>query len=322
MEKIRQNKKKIVLCILIFACLFALRELWSVIPDYSVNGITVPEYAEADLNTCRVNQADPFHLYESFLEAPETLSETELQKITDIISLLESYGAANEEDMKYILGVSNATGCGFAILTEIIYDLYKDRPDDFEKKYGYALYSEQDGEIEYNSEVLFTDIFLRMNKDKIQEIIDDDNDYRYLFTMVGAPLFDTDVRVNKMEKYVADVIGNNTKTVTVQRDLSYKTYNTYMVRDKYDYVFIAVHKYKLLPYGSNPRDKAYASNGGHWMRILGVNKGKHFIVSTWGSEWELVESSPYVEDKKFLHQPLNDNDGGLVFIRINDRTGG
>ena len=59
----------------------------------------------------------------------------------------------------------------------------------------------------------------------------------------------------------------------------------------------------------------YISDGGHWMRIKGITEDKHFIVTSWGDEWELLNYSPYLEGKTlFFFQPKNDNDGGLIFI--------
>ena len=57
------------------------------------------------------------------------------------------------------------------------------------------------------------------------------------------------------------------------------------------------------------------------MQIVDISQDNHFVVASWGQEWELTDYSPYVEDKKYLFiQPKNENDGGLVFFKVGDQV--
>ncbi len=265
---------------------------------------------------CYVNQSTAYYLYKDYQDDPESLTETEKKMLGDMIMLLERSGFVEEEDdLYYIMAIAAASGCGYAFPAEIILDMYKDKPEIFENDYGYPLYYSADGEIIYNLDTLFLDIFLRINTEKIRKIIPEKDNIRYLLTLFGLSMYQTDIQFDEMDDVLHAVLNPAADVLTLQRNVSYKTYNKYLMKGKYDYACIALHTFKLRPYGSNPREDDYISDGGHWMRIKGITENKHYIVTSWGDEWELLNYSPYLEGKTlFFFQPKNDNDGGLIFI--------
>ena len=321
MEYRKQHINNLIFSLLILFCFYGIYKIWAVIPDYSVQQTSEsPNCPEPVRDICRVNQSDAFHLYRIFLNNPETLNEIDLMIFSDISSLLESYGITEDQDKEFILAAASASGCGHSILAEIIIDLYQDKPDLFKEKYGYPLYYEQDGEIIYNTETLFTDIFARTNKDKLKDIHYDYHDMYYVMTMLGYSMYGTDIKFDDMSRYLSDVLGENSETAAFKRNVSYKKYKEYMDRKDFDYACIGVFNFLLSPYGSNPcKNNTTTEGSGHWMRITGVTEDGHYIVSSWGEEWEMIKGTPFVEDKKFLvFQPLSENDGGLVFLKVND----
>ncbi len=280
MEKVKRYKKKILFTILFICSLIGAREFWNLIPDYSVSQHNLSDYSENLRDICRVDQSGASDLYYTYMNEPDALDDIERKKLADIVELLGSYEVTDVSDRDYLLAISASTGCGYSILAEIVVDLYQDKPDVFEEEYGYPLYYEQNGEIDINSETLFTDIFLRMNKSKVKEISHETDNSKYILTMLGVSVYGTDIRFDDMPRFLADVIGEKTETVSLKRNISYDTYKEYMSRKDYDYACIALHKFALQPYGANPREYNYVSDGGHWMRITGITKDQHFIVSS------------------------------------------
>ncbi len=203
---------------------------------------------------------------------------------------------------------------------EILLDRYLSDPEAFEEKYGYPLYYINDGEVEYNLDTIFTDLFLKSNSEKIQNIVTEKDPVIRVLAEFGVTAYHTDVGFDEMDDLIQTVFGPETEVALVRRDLSVKTYNKYMVQDKYDYACIAAHTYKLKPYGTNPYDEDVESReGGHWMRVKGTIGKKHYLVSSWGEEWELYQYSPFFEEKiLFIFQPKSESDGGFIFIDMDD----
>ena len=123
----------------------------------------------------------------------------EIQKINDILNLGKKY-EIDADGMEAILIVASGIGCGYAFLAEILFDLFKNKTDVFEVQYGYPLYYEQDGKYVFNTETIFTDIFMRLNADIIPEIAEEENDYRLLFAAVGVSFYGTDVLFEEMDR--------------------------------------------------------------------------------------------------------------------------
>ncbi len=319
MENKRHKIKISFISLLILCSLFGVYKIWTIIPDYSSRQTAgLPSCPEPVRDICTVSQNDAFYLYSHSLDHPELLDEIDYMKVDDISALMESYGLTEDKDREYILAAASASGCGHSILAEIIINLYQDKPDLFEEEYGYPLYYERDGDIDYNSETLFTDIFLRINKNRLKEIHYDTYDSQYVMTMLGINVYGTDIKFDDMPEYLSSVVGEKTETAAFKRNVSYNKYMDYMVKKGFDYACIGVHKFVLVPYGSNPCKRNYTSDGGHWMRITGVTEDKHFIVSSWGDEWELLENDPYVKDKILFFPSFSKNDGGLVFLNVVD----
>ena len=322
MENSRKTKKYILISLLILCSLFGIYKVWTIIPDYSAQQTSASSNCpEPVRDICRVSQDSAFNLYSSFQEKPESLDEIEQKKLADILTLLKSYGITQENDIEYLLAVAKGMGCGFSILAEVIIDLYQDKPDLFKEEYGYPLYYEQDGEIFYNTETLFMDIFARIKKAKLKDINHTVSNEVFILTYFGYDMHRTSIPFVDMPRYLSAVINDNTETAVFQRDISSKKYKEYMDRKDFDYACIALFDFVLSPYGSNPCEGNHTSiDSGHWMRITDITKDGHYIVSSWGEEWEILEGNPHFKNKTYagIYQPLSDVDGGLIFLKVND----
>lgn len=265
------------------------------------------------------NQVNALNLYEKYIDDPSSLTDIELKKVKTLLQIFENYGIDSSNRIDYLLTIAANSGCGHAVLTNILCDLYKDNPEEFEKEYGYPLYYEEDGNIIYNFEVIFTDMFLSMNKDDLDRLDYQTYDSTFVMTMLGYSLYETDLSFQEMADAFRSVIGDdNCSVVSLQRESSIKVYKEYIEKKGYDYACIGVQSFTLVPYGSNSGTEELVSDGGHWMQIIGVSENNNFIVSSWGKEWELVDYSPYLEDKHFFIQPKNEKDGGLFFFKVGE----
>jgi len=267
------------------------------------------------------DQRSAYLLYEKYILDKDSLNEDELQKIKSIILLFEKKGITDENQIDYLLNVSANSGCGYSIIVNIICDLFKDSPEQFEKEYGYPLFYEAGEDYLFNYEALFTDIFLNLNSNELTKIANDDDSVARVLTNLGLSIYGTDVKFDDMAKYLNTVSGTNFNASIHLRDNSIKTYKQHVMNGDYDYAAIAVYAYTLKPYGSNPNKELYKGEGGHWMQITGISKNNHFIVSSWGESWELINSSPYFLDKSFIFQPKSEDDGGLIFFKVGDING-
>lgn len=267
------------------------------------------------------DQSNPIKLYEQYILNKDQMSESERKKAEIIIELFNKKGIVNENEIDYLLIYTRNSSCGFVVVANILCDLYKNKPEEFEKIYGYPLYYKTDSEFRYNYEAIIVDTFLSSNDSKLNSVVTDESSFNKLIVTLGGVAYDTSVRVDNMltlvRNYFPDITG-----VTAKRDISVNTYREYMENSNYDYACIAVRRFTLKPYGNNQSTENYYCDGGHWMSITGLSSDNHFIVSSWGKEWELVNGTPYIKNKEWIFiQPEHENDGGLVFFKVGDING-
>lgn len=60
---------------------------------------------------------------------------------------------------KSYFGIIYDCGCGYAVACDVIFKYFEDKPKEFEKTFGYPMYTIRDGVIDYNYEVLLLEFF-------------------------------------------------------------------------------------------------------------------------------------------------------------------
>ncbi len=258
------------------------------------------------------NQNGPRDLFYKYVLHRNEMSDVEIQKFNSMIEILKKRGIVDANEIDYLLMYTKNTGCGFVVVANLLCDLYKDNPDDFEKKYGYPLYYKKDGVLYYNYESIIVDAFLQYNEEKWNIIANhshQDSFFKQWYLSIGG--FDlennTSLNFNDMGSIVHSY-DSNIDYVVADGDMTIETYRKYINSGEYDYACIGVYNFKLIPYGMNSNVfNFYCSGGiGHWMSIVDITPDNRYIVSSWGKEWIL--------DGGVVQQ----GSGGLVFFKVGD----
>ena len=261
-------------------------------------------------------QQSPHILYEKYILNPDQLTDVEKSKIEDIINLFGEKGIVDQNEIDYLLTLSKYGGCGHMAITNIICDAYRNNPEVFEKKYGYKLYYTEDGKIQYNYESVFVDTFLSINNDRLDILLGNEKN-RKLMEMFGIPVDDVSIWFDNMPDALNSMDSAITATV-LKRDISVDSYKKYVENGDYDYSIIGVRNFTMEPYLNNNDTDIFHTKSGHWMIITDVSNDDNFIVSSWSKGWKLTEGTPYVKEKVVNYQPLDENDGGLLFVKVGD----
>ena len=241
------------------------------------------------------------------------ITETEEKQAESIINLFkekgfEDNGIEDEMTMLDVLRYEKNQGCGHAAITNYVCEIYSDKPEEFEEKYGYPLYVEKDGHMTYNYETIMTDVFL------------DAND-KFLSDNITAEGFvanneDSSIHVNEMGDKLSHFLGEEVETVVVSHDASTETYNNY-IEDGYEYSVMAAYRFDLNAHGETEKD--YSANketqNGHWMTITGVSENNKLLLSSWGREYELEHTDLYALLPVDGVQKENEDDECMIFFR-------
>ncbi len=248
-------------------------------------------------NLYRSDQRDAFRLFNKYAHNDE-LTDSQKRNINTFLQLFNNYNVTDNRVIASLLNQSSRQGCGYSVVTNILVDLYKNKPDDFKEKFGYSLFQDDiDEKGRINYDCIFVDTFLKSNAESIIGLNNRQN---------GIFFTDYSVTFEEMGETLANVLGDTAEAVvqTCPNDISVETYEKAM-SEGYDYAAIAVKNFDLMPYGDNPEVPVH-NNGGHWMSVLGVSEEGNAIVSSWGYEWELQGGET----------ENGENDGGLVFFDI------
>lgn len=244
-------------------------------------------------NQYGADQGAMAHNFEGYIKRPEIWDE--MQKYYPVESFT-SKADAYEFYERYFNLITN-TGCGFAAATNIIFDEYKGREDEFYKTFGFPMYyvsKNKNGEfyINYNYEIMELKIFNYCNKDKTLEEMEaaynshDSFIYRitHLFDHGESPAMDAnDFYKFLSEEYNIDVnySGDNKNSFPLFKsdkgtnNLFYEEYN------ENEYLLYGGESYDLYDMDGN----LYRSNGGgHYMLVVGWTEDNKPIVTSWGKK--------------------------------------
>lgn len=273
-------------------------------------------------------QAAPYDLFSMYMNSKQpatdeegamigwcpTPTEDEQKRIDKMIELFNNKGITDENVMLEVLECCKAQACGHTVLTNWICEYYSDKPEEFESKFGYPLYAETNcGYMNYNYEVLLTDIYLDSNDQFLS-----DNVTEHGFELNNQ---DSSLHPDQMGDEFNSFTGLNAQVDVVTHDASVETYQRYM-DEGYDGACIAAYRFDMDPHGCTLEEceDSYSADktteDGHWMTITGVSDNNNLILSSWGSEFELTNTDLYAKFPVDGVQYEDRDDECMVFIKF------
>ena len=214
----------------------------------------------------------------------------------------------NEEIYDYYLGI-NEVGCGYTAVANYIFESYADKPEQFEKDFGFPMYKKNaQGQIQANINYLVTDIYCYTNKNGI---VDSDNLNN--FFGIGRLFSDdpayanpgnTKRNIGMKPDVEQDIIESERYSHTnLKFEIIEKYYgrnnniNNYKEQikenlDKGNLISLSATDYTLYHADANNNiiqnaEVVANENAPHAMTITGINDNGDLIVSTWGGKYIL-----------------------------------
>ena len=215
---------------------------------------------------------------------------------------------SDEEIVDYLIAM-NEEGCGYVATANYIFEAYLDKPEQFEKDFGFPMYyKDSDGKIKTTVNYLFTDIYCYANKN---DIVDGDN-IENLWNIKGR-IFDQDdpgysykgsskrnigTNQNIRNKILdSDRYNNsNIELNIIKEKNSLSTFNfDNLIRAAIDdgkVIELSAYDYTLYQVDeNNNRDNSKVpleyKSASHAMTITDINQNGDYIVSTWGEKYAL-----------------------------------
>lgn len=224
--------------------------------------------------------------------------------------IISSYfpNMTNEEIYDYYLGI-NEVGCGYTAVANYIFESYADKPEQFEKDFGFPMYKKNaQGQIQANINYLVTDIYCYTNKNGI---VDSDNLNN--FFGIGRLFSDdpayanpgnTKRNIGMKPDVEQDIIESERYSHTnLKFEIIEKYYgrnnniNNYKEQikenlDKGNLISLSATDYTLYHADANNNiiqnaEVVAIENAPHAMTITGINDNGDLIVSTWGGKYIL-----------------------------------
>ena len=280
------------------------------------------------------------------------------QKYNNIVRVMHQHGIYDNDEMILCAQAFADVGCGYAAITNIIFDLYKDSSILFESSYGFPMYylDDQNRKI-YNYEPILLDCYLTIMGDKetalygssTDRFLDEDDLFDSFLGYIASrdPIACSKI-INEEIEVDEEIVQPNVDSslsVTVEYEggiysRSFEDSSSYTKDDSlltnegavqlyqerskdYNYAVIALYNFELTPYGSNAgTEKIRVENAGHYMQIIGVSENGNFIVSSWGREFELTDYS-FVDTVEGSAETIGREEdytraGKIVFFKVGE----
>ena len=243
-------------------------------------------------------------------------AEDLLEDSVIIDKLRESYPDASMEDYELYLNKLCSTGCGYVAGINTLFKEYENQTEEFEKIFGFPMYTFKDGKIDFNYEYLILDYFNyvwanthytieRLYYDigkettdgALTDSLDTKSDYYVntgIYSFVNAKFF---LRYLKA-KYNLDFVYSSLRRCGAELDLNGsindEIKNEY-IRLKNDSNHIVVFTDGCDLY--DMKGEIYRENvGSHAMYVTGLTEDGRLIVSTWGIKC-ILDFSDYGVDE-------------------------
>ena len=192
-----------------------------------------------------------------------TKKDTTSKEFKDLADIVKKYypNMNDYEIIKY-LERANENGCGYVALTNTIYEIFKDKPEEFEKTFGFPMYK--------NGDLNFDELFIDLYSSEYN--IKDGN---------GTTQYDREII---MEQYCE----KHNIPVDLKTDVQVTPESFEKVQKKGQIIVRADTNYELY----NPKTgKTKRYNDGHAMSVVGITEDGRYIVSSWGEKYYLKFNS-------------------------------
>jgi hypothetical protein len=206
-------------------------------------------------------------------------------KISDIIK--KYYPNMSDKEIKQYLQKLENEGCGYVALVNTFLNHYQGSEKDFEKEFGFPLYSVVNDEKVINYNYLIADLYASQDNHNSEGILFwkkgriDKNEDPSTTEGYGTT---ADMREYRFENYLnnhnvkVDVINGEGFLGMSKINADMENYNQYHNQGA---VIISVSPIKM----TDSQGNAYNSNGGHAMTVTGKTKDGKLIISSWGQKF-------------------------------------
>lgn len=235
------------------------------------------------------------------------------------------YPDADIEDVELFSYILCTRGCGYVAFANELYEYYSDKPEEFQKKFGFSMYSiNSKGEIVSNINYLIYDLALSGYKDiPIEEV------YGNIKEVKDGKINDAALNANDAVNGDADGIsavfnGINYEWVDEkfreyanEKDLDFSLDRTYLMdKKKFEklqnegkIVMISAKDFDLYVDKDNDgvyETKSHDNVGGHAMVLTEIDENGNYIVSSWGEKYK-IEAPNVVESFWETHTRFGNN---------------
>ena len=170
----------------------------------------------------------------------------------------------------------NSVGCGYVALANTLFMEYANRPQDFERTFGYPMF--KDGDLNYDRLIL--DIYATTDKAGFNDRAD------------GLPNgTDDDSRAHIVEHFLRDK-GVDVET-EANADVTPENFRE--ISENGGYVILGYRHGNMYDENGN----RYYIDGGHAITVTGITEDGRYIVSSWGEKY-YINPSDIGDDDSFM----------------------
>ena len=180
----------------------------------------------------------------------------------------------------------NSVGCGYVALANTLFMEFADRPEEFERIFGYPMYKNGD----LNFDRLILDIYATTD---IAGFNDGKN---------GRPEGTVDASRAAIMRYF---LQNKGISVSTQANVNVNEHNFRSITENGGYVILGYRNGNMYDENGN----AHYINGGHAITVTGVTDDGRYIVSSWGEKY-YINASDIGNDDTFMVFRYNETASG------------
>jgi len=211
-----------------------------------------------------------------------------LQNFDDVADIVRSrFPDMTDSQIEQYLATLNSHGCAYVAVTNTIFTVFRDRPDDFEQTFGFPMHTD-DGDLNYNAMIVDFYVWAGRNQGVAWWNIWTCRDQHAAENGAGLALRSAE------QTYWEDYLRERDINVRMERGVEVTAENFAEVSQNGE---IIVSMRPLSMYNCpNQSDRHDNRKGGHAVVITGVTEDGLLSVSTWGQRWYI---DPVADADKF-----------------------
>lgn len=240
-------------------------------------------------------------------DLPRIMVERDVPRVKELVKIVQSQisDITYDDAVKLISNLNDSSGiCDYASIVNTIINMFKDKPDVFERHTGYSLtYVNDYGLTLPSDDLILLDLICFINK---ETLTDDSNNYRLTSSNKQYLLTNNDETQGIISKWLKsknfdlnmqrEAIYNNYGVLPWQKglDIPLNELNNYLIQNienalEHDSVILEVDpsrqqtQAKVL-YLYDAEGQFHVLDGKHSMTVLGIQDDTHLIVDSWGKK--------------------------------------